>query len=114
MLHKNDGAHKSFWAFNVSCGIHVDIVGDGDLAMLCASQACLLYNPLRESSSPQTLVQRLKSVELGLSGNTEAANAVQLIGLKEFGLTNASELTQAQKYLKGEFKMAERARSLRS
>ena len=58
------------------------------------------------------LVQRLKSVELGLSGNSEAANAVQLIGLKEFGLTNASELNQAQKYLKGEIRMAERARAI--
>ena len=58
------------------------------------------------------LVQRLKSVELSLSGNTEAANAVQLIGLNEFGLTNSSEMNQAQKFLRSELKMAERARAI--
>ena len=59
------------------------------------------------------LVQRLKSVELALGGNTEAANAVQLVGLREIGLTDLRELDQAQQHLRGELRMEEQQRRLR-
>ena len=44
------------------------------------------------------LVQRLKAVELTLSGDSKLARSVQLIGLKDIGLTDYKELAKAQRY----------------
>ena len=59
------------------------------------------------------LVQRLKALELSLHGNTEAANAIQLIGLQEFGLTDRLELDAAQNFLRRELRTQDTQRRLR-
>ena len=55
------------------------------------------------------LVQRLKVLELGLSGNQAAAAAVQLVGLKDQGLTGYKELEMAQRYQKMQQRLAQQA-----
>ena len=58
------------------------------------------------------LVQRLKALELGLSGNQVAAAAVQLVGLKDQGLTGYKELEMAQRYQKMQQRLAQQALAL--
>ena len=58
------------------------------------------------------LVQRFKSLELGLSGNKAAAAVVQLVELHSGGLTDYKELEQAQRYQKSQLKLAENQRAL--
>ena len=58
------------------------------------------------------LVQRLKELELGLSGNQVAAAAVQRVGLKDQGLTGYKELEMAQRYQKMQQKLAQQAPAL--
>ena len=58
------------------------------------------------------LVQRLKSLELGLNGNQVAAAAIQLVGLKDKGLTGYRELEMAQRYQKLQQRLAQQAMSL--
>ena len=59
------------------------------------------------------LVQRFKSLELGLAGNEAAASVVQLVSAHQGGLTNHQELALAQKWQKDQFKLAEQQRTLR-
>ena len=58
------------------------------------------------------LVQRLKSLELGLNGNESAALAVQLIDLHEAGLTSHQEINLAQRHQKAQLKLREQAARL--
>ena len=58
------------------------------------------------------LVQRFKSLELGLSGNQAAAAVVQLVEMHSGGLTDYKELEQAQRYQKSQLKLAENQRAL--
>ena len=52
------------------------------------------------------LVQRFKSLELGLTGNEAAASVVQLVSAQQGGLTNHLELSLAQKWQKDQLKLA--------
>ena len=54
------------------------------------------------------LAQRLKSVELTLGGEEGLAHAVQLVGLKDIGLTDYAELNRAQRLLTRETRQAAR------
>ena len=58
------------------------------------------------------LTQRLKALELGLSGNDTAAQAVQLIALQQRGLTGRQELEMAQYYHKRQLKLMRQQREL--
>jgi hypothetical protein len=51
------------------------------------------------------LAQRLKSLELGLDGNQVAAAAIQLVGMKNQGLTGYKELEMAQKFQKSQLQL---------
>ena len=55
------------------------------------------------------LAQRLKSVELTLGGEEGLAHAVQLVGLKDIGLTDYAELNRAQRFLTRESRQAGRS-----
>ena len=59
------------------------------------------------------LVQRFKSLELGLAGNEAAASVVQLVSAHQSGLTNHQEIALAQRWQKDQFKLAEQQRTLR-
>ena len=58
------------------------------------------------------LTQRLKSLELGLSGQEAAAQAVQLISLQQVGLTGVKELELAQEFQKKQMKLRKAAQDL--
>ena len=58
------------------------------------------------------LTQRLKALELGLSGHEAAAQAVQLITLQQQRSTGAKELEMAQDYEKRMLKLKKQARDL--
>ena len=59
------------------------------------------------------LVQRFKSLELGLAGNEAAASVAQLVTAHQGGLTNHQDLSLAQKWQKDQLKLAEQRRASR-
>ena len=81
-----------------------------ELKTLAASLECLSKGEVSELGD--LLAQRFKSIELALSGNDGAASAVQLIGMREGGLTSHTELEQAQSYQKRQLKVLEQRRQL--
>ena len=54
------------------------------------------------------LVQRLKVVELGLGGDVALADTIQLVGLRDIGLTDFKEVEKAQKFSENGLKLQER------
>ena len=90
-------------------GIPVELMRE--LETLAASLQHLAHGEV--SQLDDLLVQRLKSLELGLAGNEAAASVVQLVSAHEGGLTNHQELSLAQKWQKDQNKLAEQQRSLR-
>ena len=81
-----------------------------ELQTLAAALAHLAKGEVGELGD--MLVQRLKSLELGLSGNDSAALAVQLVDLHETGLTSHQELSVAQAHQKALLKLAEQQQRL--
>ena len=59
-----------------------------------------------------TLVQRLKALELGLDGNEPAGSAIQLVDLHRTGLTSHRELEAAQRHQRSELRLVEQQRRL--
>ena len=58
------------------------------------------------------LVQRLRALELGLNGNQVAAAAIQLVNLKDQGLTGYRELEMVQRYQKAQQRLTSQAAQL--
>ena len=81
-----------------------------ELKTLAASLECLSKGEVAELGD--LLAQRFKSIELSLSGNDSAAAAVQLISMREGGLTSHRELEQAQSFQKKQLKLMEQQRAL--
>ena len=59
-----------------------------------------------------TLVQRLKALEIGLDGNEPAGTAIQLVDLHRSGLTSHKELEAAQRHQRSELRLVEQQRRL--
>ena len=58
------------------------------------------------------LVQLLKSLEFDLDGNKAAAVAVQLVGMRDGGLTGYKELERAQRYQRNQLRLSQDAARL--
>ena len=81
-----------------------------ELNTLAISLSHLARGEISEMSN--ILVQRLKALELNLSGNEPAALAVQLVDLHRDGLTSTQELEAAQQHQRRELRLEEQRRRL--